>query len=132
MSDELKRESERLLSLDHRRASSVEDKLLCKSKLLPWQGEADNIAAMFDHIAKLQAALDEAQKVRTLGDYHEDYGPVVWWTKPCNEPAWIGTPLDDTWPGYHTHWTKHPAVPDELQIDNVVEDELAAMRGEVK
>ncbi|ULQ47448.1 hypothetical protein JN531_003990 [Flagellatimonas centrodinii] len=123
MSDELKRESERIARLAEMAASGrFADEMALRSQC----------GAMTAHIAKLQAALDEAQKVRTLGDYHEDYGPVVWWTKPCNEPAWIGTPLDDTWPGYHTHWTKHPAVPDELQIDNVVEDELAAMRGEVK
>lgn len=44
-------------------------------------------------------------------DWYEDTGPVVWWSFPVEEPAWIGTPLDDDWPGYHTHWTPHPAAP---------------------
>ena len=49
---------------------------------------------------------------RPLAEYHEDFGPVVWWRFPVHEPAWIGTPLDDDWPGYHTHWTPHPPVPE--------------------
>ncbi len=37
--------------------------------------------------------------------YHEDFGPVLWWRFPINEPPYVGTPHDDDWPGYHTHWT---------------------------
>lgn len=54
------------------------------------------------------AAVDGA---RPLDDWHEDDGPVVWWKLPVDEPAWIGTPLDSDWPGYHTHWTPHPSCP---------------------
>lgn len=50
---------------------------------------------------------------RPLAEYHEDFGPVVWWKFPVNEPSWIGSPTDDDWPGYHTHWTPHPAAPEE-------------------
>lgn len=59
-------------------------------------------------LAAQPAAVDG---VRPLDDWHEDDGPVVWWKLPVDEPAWIGTPLDSDWPGYHTHWTPHPAVP---------------------
>ena len=52
------------------------------------------------------------QTARPLADWHEDDGAVVWWKLPVDEPAWIGTPLDDAWPGYHTHWTPHPTVPE--------------------
>lgn len=48
---------------------------------------------------------------RPLSEWHEDDGPVVWWKFPVDEPAWIGTPNCDDWPGYHTHWTPHPAIP---------------------
>ena len=52
---------------------------------------------------------------RSLPEWHEDIGPVVWW-RLCrderpDEASWIGTPLDDDWPGYHTHWTPHPPIP---------------------
>jgi hypothetical protein len=50
-----------------------------------------------------------------MDEYHEDYGNVVWWTwedgEWLGEPAWIGTPSDSDWPGYHTHWTRHPDFP---------------------
>jgi hypothetical protein len=74
---------------------------------------------------------------RTLAEWHEDYGNVVWWCwrdgEWLGEPAYIGTPLDlgqtvevtlrghnvdklmrglvGGWPGYHTHWTPHPELP---------------------
>jgi hypothetical protein len=58
----------------------------------------------------------QTERALTLDEYHEDYGFVVWWTwkdgEWLGEPAWIGTPNDSDWPGYHTHWTKHPAFPD--------------------
>lgn len=48
---------------------------------------------------------------RPLSEWHEDDGDVVWWRFDVEEPAWIGTPNDFDWPGYHTHWTPHPAIP---------------------
>jgi hypothetical protein len=38
-------------------------------------------------------------------DWHEDIGPVLWWKFPIEESPYVGTPLDQNWPGYHTHWT---------------------------
>lgn len=51
------------------------------------------------------------ETARLLSEWHEDHGPVTWWKLPVDEPAWIGSPLDSDWPGYHTHWTPHPTVP---------------------
>lgn len=48
---------------------------------------------------------------KPLDEWNEDIGVVTWWKFPVDEPAWIGTPLDDDWPGYHTHWTPQPATP---------------------
>lgn len=58
-----------------------------------------------------QAPPAAAVPARTLAEYHEDFGAVTWWHFPVSEPAWIGTPNDDDWPGFHTHWTPHPEVP---------------------
>ena len=86
----------------------------------------DSIAA---HIEKLNAHI--AQQDATIArmrireahaccalpfiDYHEDDGNVTWWAyadgELADEPAWIGSPLDSDWPGYHTHWTPHPPMP---------------------
>lgn len=38
-------------------------------------------------------------------EWHEDIGPVLWWTSPVTEPAYCGTPLDDDFPSYMKHWT---------------------------
>lgn len=69
---------------------------------------------------------------RSINEWHEEIGTVLWWAFPITEPPYCGTPLDtgrpvlmqlrldgDTkehqlpqmtvmvggWPGYHTHWT---------------------------
>ncbi|CAG4889577.1 hypothetical protein R69919_00775 [Paraburkholderia gardini] len=61
----------------------------------------------------------QTERAMTLDEYHEDYGFVVWWAwqdgEWLGEPAWIGAPSDSDWPGYHTHWTKHPAFPAAAQ-----------------
>jgi hypothetical protein len=50
--------------------------------------------------------------LRRLVDYHEDLGPVVWWTFPVTEPPYVGTPSDLTWPGHHLWWAPiHPPSP---------------------
>jgi len=73
---------------------------------------------------------------RPLSEYHEEMGPVLWWTFPITEPPYVGSPLDagtpveitirdsvrnytytqhfGGWPGYHTHWTPLPPAPDEV------------------
>lgn len=33
-------------------------------------------------------------KARPLAEWHEDYGPVLWWKFPLVEAPYVGTPLD--------------------------------------
>lgn len=58
---------------------------------------------------------ESAEVAKPLSEWHEDFGPVVWWRfcldERPDEASWIGTPLDGDWPGYHTHWTPHPPIP---------------------
>lgn len=55
---------------------------------------------------------------RPLAEWHEDDRVVMWWAwcghEWAGEPAWCGTPLDSDWPGYHTHWTPHPTLPQNI------------------
>lgn len=61
----------------------------------------------------LRAALRPAPPLaQALADWHEDMGDVTWWRFPVDEAPWIGSPLDTNWPGYHTHFTRLPPVPD--------------------
>jgi hypothetical protein len=45
------------------------------------------------------------ERARPLEEWHEDYGPVLWWKFPVEEEPYVGSPLDAEWPAYHTHWT---------------------------
>ncbi|MOA32314.1 hypothetical protein D3C78_1535220 [compost metagenome] len=63
-------------------------------------------------IAMLEAELIAAKETiqsqltpRLIGDWHEDFGDVLWWSFPIQEPPYCGSPLADDWPDYHTHWT---------------------------
>lgn len=49
-----------------------------------------------------------SKRARTRDEWHEDYGFVLWWILPVCEPPYVGCPLCDDWPGYHTHWTPIP------------------------
>lgn len=44
-------------------------------------------------------------KAKSIEEWHEDMGCVIWWEFPISEPPHCGMPLDMDWPGYHTHWT---------------------------
>lgn len=65
-------------------------------------------------VCKALSAPTREREARPLEEWHEDMGDVVWWTFPVTEAAMIGSPLDSAWPGYHTHWTPHPAIPSNL------------------
>jgi hypothetical protein len=83
-------------------------------KLIAWSKAANLPEGKYKlHIAAAQPA--QTERALTMDEYHEDYGNVVWWTwedgEWLGEPAWIGTPNDSDWPGYHTHWTRHPDFP---------------------
>ena len=60
--------------------------------------------------------LEESQKViaQLSEKWHEDIGPVLWWDFPVEEPPYCGTPLDDDFPKYKTHFTELH-IPDEVE-----------------
>jgi hypothetical protein len=57
------------------------------------------------------------EDARLADDWHEDFGPSLWWRLPVVEPPWCGTPLDSDWPmgqpgvPYYTHFTSLPEAP---------------------
>ena len=89
------------------------------------RGDDDRIAEAEAELARLRkiedaaelacgmlADCESAKQARPLADWHEEVGVVLWWRLPVDEPPYCGSPLDDDWPGYHTHWTPL-IVPDE-------------------
>ena len=63
------------------------------------------IVKVFAERKRFQEELEDAKTPRPLDEWHEDIGTVLWWHLPVEEPPYVGTPLDDDWTGYHTHWT---------------------------
>ncbi|WP_052087965.1 hypothetical protein [Paenibacillus wynnii] len=49
--------------------------------------------------------IKQLETARPIDEWHEDFGDVLWWTFPIEEPPYCGTPLDEDWPEYHKHWT---------------------------
>lgn len=88
--------------------------------------EGENASGTFDqgykegcyHCEALIEQLDEPQKVkaRLAKHWDEDLGDCLWWDFPVEEPPYCGTPLDDDFPKYKTHFT-------ELHIPDEVEEE---------
>lgn len=68
-------------------------------------------ACLADHLLANGVTLQ--QQPRPLEEWGEDYGDVLWWKFPIEEPPYVGSPLDERWPGYHTHWTPIPVPKEE-------------------
>jgi len=70
---------------------------------------------------------------RPLDEWHEDHGAVLWWTFPVRESPYVGSPLWNSWPGRHTHWTPIvvPVEPTQMVREIAVEHrpERAYVRG---
>lgn len=68
-----------------------------------------------EEMATLKIEDQGHETARPIDEWHEDFGYAVWWTFKdgdwLGEPSYIGSPLCDDWPGYHTHWTPHPKFP---------------------
>ncbi|MEY8500602.1 hypothetical protein AALF20_22230, partial [Enterococcus avium] len=65
---------------------------------------------------QLAKQIDEPQKVkaRLAKHWDEDLGDCLWWDFPVEEPPYCGTPLDDDFPKYKTHFTELH-IPDEVE-----------------
>lgn len=51
-----------------------------------------------EHVIVLLDEMTRFALPRIAKEYHEDYGPVLWWSWPVCEPPRCGTPLDSDWP----------------------------------
>lgn len=48
---------------------------------------------------------EKANVPKPLEEWHEDMGDCLWWFFPIEEPPYCGTPLDENFPDYVTHFT---------------------------
>lgn len=74
-------------------------------------GQGFKYATLSEVLGELSAlkatkvAFEDLRTPRRLSDWDEYDGNVLWWRFPINEPPYVGTPLDDDFPPYVTHWT---------------------------
>ncbi|MBQ1763639.1 MAG: hypothetical protein IIZ92_12135 [Aquincola sp.] len=95
---------------------------------LPMDGPSSTISLLLhsEACANLVAYLETGSDVapcatiaRPLEEWDESMGDCLWWKFPVEEACYVGHPNCDDWPGYHTHFTPHPAMPvmGEPQVD---------------
>lgn len=84
------------------------------------QGYAANEARIIAYniaINKLEQ-IDEPQgekvEAHLAEHWNEDIGNVLWWNFPVEEPPYCGTPLDEHFPKYKTHFTTID-MPNEIE-----------------
>lgn len=77
---------------------------------------AQNLRITLDHAVYGHEAEPQKVKARLAKHWDEDLGDCLWWDFPVDEPPYCGTPLDDDFPKYKTHFT-------ELHIPDEVEEE---------
>lgn len=69
---------------------------------------------------QLENILDEYKKAfkpRPLEEWGEDVGDCLWWKFPIEEPPYCGSPLDENFPDYVTHFTRL-IIPKESESGN--------------
>ena len=69
------------------------------------KAEKERCEELKKHAEKFLSHVMALKQPRPLDEWNEDYGDVLWWKFPIEEPPYVGSPLDEKWPGYHTHWT---------------------------
>lgn len=65
-------------------------------------------------LEQLDEPQDEKVEAHLAKHWHEDVGDCLWWDFPVEEPPYCGTPLDDDFPSYKTHFTQI-TMPDEVE-----------------
>ncbi|MGJ0704784.1 hypothetical protein [Enterococcus avium] len=75
---------------------------------------AQNLRITLDHAVYGHETEPQKAVAQLAEKWHEDIGPVLWWDFPVEEPPYCGTPLDDDFPKYKTHFTEL-YIPDEVE-----------------
>ena len=65
----------------------------------------ETVIETFKELEKDSTTLAEHRIAEEREEWAEEDGPVLWWKFPLCEPPYVGTPLDDDFPDYVTHWT---------------------------
>lgn len=80
------------------------------------RAENTKTSIYLDGNAEISLEEPQAEKVeaRLAEHWNEDIGDVLWWDFPVEEPPYCGTPLDEHFPKYKTHFTT-VVMPSEIE-----------------
>lgn len=83
-------------------------------------GEFNDYDAFFAYsmAVKRLGELEDANELRPLEEWGEDYGDCLWWKLPIEEPPYCGSPLDCKFPSYVTHFTRFSYPIEQEDTDN--------------
>lgn len=70
----------------------------------------DEVRKLAADVATIERKLNDLLTLRPRDEWEEEHGSVLWWLVPISEAPYAGTPLDDDFPEYVTHWTPLPHV----------------------
>jgi hypothetical protein len=75
-----------------------------------------SIDVVEDYFNRCKIDEPQAEKVEAhlAEHWNEDIGDVLWWDFPVEEPPYCGTPLDEHFPNYKTHFTTID-MPNEIE-----------------
>lgn len=68
-------------------------------------GPLSDLLVRIKELTDLEIDSIEERLPNTKDSWCEEDGVVLWWKFPIVEPPYVGTPLDDDFPDYVTHWT---------------------------
>lgn len=57
-----------------------------------------------ENLGKVEKFATQVIEWKPIEEWHEDIGSSFWAVFPVCEPYYAGSPLDDDWPDYHTHF----------------------------
>lgn len=66
------------------------------------------------YVDRLDEPQTEKVEAHLAEHWNEDIGDVLWWDFPVEEPPYCGTPLDEHFPNYKTHFTTID-MPNEIE-----------------
>lgn len=69
-------------------------------------GSLPDLLARIKDLTYLEIDSIEERLPNAKDSWCEEDGAVLWWKFPIVEPPYVGTPFDDDFPDYVTHWTR--------------------------
>ena len=72
------------------------------------------VAKVRELLEQLDEPKDEKVEAHLAEHWNEDIGDVLWWNFPVEEPPYCGTPLDEHFPKYKTHFSMID-MPNEIE-----------------